>query len=212
VNILAPDFRNPAEDTGLGVFQQYTFATFDLRKNEGLPVDDVQNLEKTLKAARAFAEQPEGWFVLLGDYGSGKTHMAAAIANYRSELGFDVRFDVVPDLLDYLRATFSPGSTISLDRRFEQIRTSRLLILDDLGTQSMTPWVREKLYQLFNYRYNYKLATVITSADHLEDIDPRIRSRMTDSRLCKIFTINVPSYTGTPRRSKQVVSRKRKMS
>jgi DNA replication protein DnaC len=212
VNILAPDFRNPAEDTGLGVFQQYTFATFDLRKNEGLPVDDVLNLEKTLKAARAFAEQPEGWFVLLGDYGSGKTHMAAAIANYRSELGFDVRFDVVPDLLDYLRATFSPGSTISLDRRFEQIRTSRLLILDDLGTQSMTPWVREKLYQLFNYRYNYKLATVITSADHLEDIDPRIRSRMTDSRLCKIFTINVPSYTGTPRRSKQAVSRKRKMS
>jgi DNA replication protein DnaC len=144
-------------------------------------------------------------------YGCGKTHLAAAIANYRSELGFDVRFDVVPDF-SITWATFSPGSTVSLDRRFEQIRTSRLLILDDLGTQSMTPWVREKLYQLFNYRYNYKLATVITSADHLEDIDPRIRSRMTDSRLCKIFTINVPSYTGTPRRSKQVVSRKRKMS
>ncbi len=39
-----------------------------------------------------------------------------------------------------------------------------LLILDDLGTESATAWAREKLYQLFNYRYNARLATVITSA------------------------------------------------
>lgn len=210
VNILAPDFRNPTEDTGLGVFNECTFATFDLRKNEGLPAEEVQSLEKALKAARLFAEQPEGWLLLLGGYGCGKTHLAAAIANYRSELGFDVRFDVVPDLLDHLRATFSPGSTISLDRRFEQVRTCRLLILDDLGTQSMTPWVREKLYQLFNYRYNHKLPTVITTTDALEEIDPRLRSRMMDLRLCKNYWIGVPSYTGAPRRQSRMGSRKRK--
>ncbi len=55
---------------------------------------------------------------------------------------------VVPDLLDHLRATFSPSSTVSLDRRFEEVRTTPLLILDDLGTQSATPWAREKLYQI----------------------------------------------------------------
>ena len=210
VNIQSPDFRNPTEDTGLGVFHQCTFATFDLRKNEGLPTEEAQSLEKALKAARSFAEHPEGWLVFIGGYACGKTHLAAAIANYRSELGFDVRFDVVPDLLDYLRATFSPGSTISLDRRFEQIRTCRLLILDDLGTQSMTPWVREKLFQLFNYRYNYKLPTVITTADQFDDIDPRIRSRMMDTRLCKIYWINASTYTGAPSRSSKVGTRKRK--
>jgi DNA replication protein DnaC len=210
VNILAPDFRNPTEDTGLGILHECTFATFDLRKNESLPTNDIQDLETALKAARAFAEQPVGWLVFIGGYGCGKTHLAAAIANYRSGLGYDVRFDVVPDLLDYLRATFSPGSTISLDRRFEQIRTCRLLILDDLGTESITPWAREKLYQLINYRYNYKLPTVITSAGHLEDIDPRIRSRMMDKRLCKIYSINLPSYTGSTHRSRSYGSRKRK--
>ena len=62
-------------------------------------------------------------------------------------------FIVVPDLLDHLRATFSPTSGATLDRVFEQVRTAPLLILDDLGTESATPWAREKLFQLFNHRY-----------------------------------------------------------
>ena len=40
----------------------------------------------------------------------------------------------------------------------------RLLVLDDLGTESASPWAQEKLYQLFNYRYNARLPTVITTA------------------------------------------------
>jgi DNA replication protein DnaC len=65
----------------------------------------------------------------------------------------------------------------------------------------MTPWVREKLYQLFNYRYNAQLPTVITSSDEFDDIDPRLRSRMRDQSLCSIKPITAPSYKGGhPRR------------
>ena len=131
-----------------------------------------------------------------GGYGSGKTHLAAAIANYQAELGNAPLFVMVPDLLDHLRATFNPNSPVSYDRRFDEIRTTPLLILDDLGTQSMTPWVREKLYQLFNHRYHAELSTVITTTDSLEEMDARIRSRMLDSRLCKIYAITAPAYTG----------------
>jgi DNA replication protein DnaC len=102
----------------------------------------------------------------------------------------------VPDLLDHLRATFSPTSPVSLDRRFDEIRTTRLLILDDLGTQSATPWAREKLYQLFNYRYSAELPTVITTANTEEQLDPRLYSRMQDERLCKVVVIPVPAYRG----------------
>ena len=91
-------------------------------------------------------------------------------------------FVVVPDLLDHLRATFNPSSGTSYDRLFDEVRSSPLLILDDLGTQSATPWAREKLYQLFNYRYVAELPTVITTSAKLEDIDPRIQSRMLDAR------------------------------
>ena len=110
---------------------------------------------------------------------------------------------VVPDLLDHLRATFNSNSDITLDRRFQEVRTTPLLILDDLGTQSSSGWVKEKLYQLFNHRYNAELPTVITSAETLEEMDPRLRSRMLDKRLCRIYAITTPPYSGAvPTRSK----------
>ena len=205
VNILAPDYRRPMDDTGhselssLSMLSERTFGNFSLRENENLEKDERKKLESAFKAAQKFAEKPQGWLVLQGDYASGKTHLAAAIANYRTGEGVPPLFIMVPDLLDHLRATFNPESTVSYDRRFDEVKTTPLLVLDDLGTQSMTPWVKEKLYQLFNYRYNGGLATVITTADTLSEIDPRIRSRMLDRRICRIYAITAPPFRGGDR-------------
>jgi DNA replication protein DnaC len=202
VRINAPDYRRPLDDTGhpelssLTLMGSKTFGAFEDRAGEGLPPEGLKSLQKSLKAAHAYAERPKGWLVFLGGYGSGKTHLAAAIANYRAKLGDPPLFIMVPDLLDHLRATFSPNSNVAFDRRFDEIRMAPLLVLDDLGTQSMTPWVKEKLYQLFNYRYNAELPTVITTSDSLDEMDPRIRSRLLDGKLCTIYAINVPSYHG----------------
>ena len=98
-----------------------------------------------MRIAKEFAEKPQGWLVFTGKNGCGKTHLAAAIANAQDELAEEPPlFVIVPDLLDYLRAAFSPNSQVSLDRRFDEVRTAKLLILDDLGSQSATPWAREK--------------------------------------------------------------------
>jgi DNA replication protein DnaC len=130
----------------------------------------------------------------MGTFGTGKTHLAAAIGNYRASEGDRPMFVVVPDLLDHLRATFSPTSPVSYDKLFEGVKSTRLLILDDLVTQSATPWAKEKLYQILNHRYAAEMATVITTSSSLEDIDPRIRSRMMDENLCVVHKILVPPY------------------
>ena len=203
VKMLAPDFRNPTDDTGhpelssLGLHSRQTFGNFTLRQNEKISPENLRDLKRAFEAARDFAENPQGWLLLTGPYGSGKTHLAAAIGNYQAGMGFPPLMVSVPDLLDHLRATFSPNSTVSLDRRFEEVRTSPLLILDDLGTQSATPWAREKIYQLFNYRYNAELPTVITtSSTGSEDLDPRLYSRMQDQRICTVVFTSVPSFRG----------------
>lgn len=204
VEINAPDFRSPVNDearsavSSLTLLSDRTFGSFSLREYEKLPPDDQGSLQKAFGAATTFAEDPRGWLVLMGGYGSGKTHLAAAIGNYRKAMGDEPIFVVVPDLLDHLRAAFSPTSNISYDRRFEEVRSAPLLILDDLGTQSATPWAREKLYQLLNYRYNAKLPTVITTAQTLTEIDARVRSRMLDKRVCTIYGLTVPPFLAQP--------------
>ena len=202
VHLQAPDFRRAESDRGqsqLSSLDQHirqTFSTWSDRHDERLSPIDARGLEAARHASLAFAENPEGWLVLQGPYGSGKTFLAAAIANFREAQGFPVTFVVVPDLLDHLRATFSPASTTSYDQRFEEVRTAPLLVLDDLGTQATTPWVLEKLYQLFNHRYNAALPTVITTADDEKKMDPKLFSRLKDRRLVTVMQITAPSFRG----------------
>ncbi len=177
----------------LGLLSRMTFESFR-PQGYGLPPRQRENLIRAYELAREFAQEPKGWLILSGGYGSGKTHLAAAIANYRLEQGQPVLFVVVPDLLDHLRATFRPDSAIAYDERFETVRTAPLLILDDLGTQSGTPWAKEKLYQLINHRYNGQLPTVITTNHPLDEIDARLRSRMTDPDLCRTYRIEARDY------------------
>ena len=115
-----------------------------------------------------------------GTYGCGKTHLAAAIANARVREGHPALFIVVPDFLDHLRAAFNPQSPVTYDKRFEEVRRAPFLVLDDLGTESATPWAQEKLFQLLNYRYVAKLPTVLTTARLLDELDPKLRTRLLD--------------------------------
>ena len=138
------------------------------------------------RAAEAFAARPEGWLVLTGPSGCGKTHLAAAIANRCIENGHAALFMVVPDLLDHLRAAYQPGAETGYDELFEIVRTAQVLLLDDLGVQSTTPWVAEKLFQLLNHRYTAQLPTVITTNLDLSAFDPRTQSRLTDEALSRI--------------------------
>ena len=157
--------------SNLAAFRDKTFASFDQL---------VPGVQAVYQRTLAFAQRPEGWLTLLGPYGCGKTHLAAAVAHAVLGHGVPVLFVVVPDLLDHLRATFNPESTVSYDERFDLVRNVGLLVLDDLGTESATLWAREKLYQLINHRYNERLPTIFTSNVRLEQFDQRIASRMYD--------------------------------
>lgn len=204
VPILAPDYRGSGISDGqsglssLGFHAEQTFANFRADRND-VNTEERHSLQVALHGAKGFAEDPAEWVVFTGEYGCGKTHLAAAIANYRASKRQPVLFVTVPDLLDHLRATFSPQSPISYDKLFEQIRKAPLLILDDLGTESATTWAKEKLYQLFNYRYNAKLPTVITTATPVEELDSRLKSRVLDEKRCQVYAITAPSYTANPK-------------
>jgi DNA replication protein DnaC len=172
--------------SNLHAFADKTFKDFD---------PEVDGVSEAYRIAYRYALNPDGWLFLHGNCGCGKTHLAAAIANHMiSDRGMIVSFNVVPDLLDHLRATFDPGAGVAYDDRFNAVRNAPLLILDDLGTENTTPWAREKLYQIFNHRYNEQLPTVITSNQDFKRIEERVLSRLSDTRLTTYVHIDAEDY------------------
>lgn len=192
--------------SNLGAFHEMTFDNFTLSL-PNLSAAALQSLEQAFKTAQRFAHSPQGgWIVFEGTYGCGKTHLAAAIANTRLEYGDAVLFITAPDLLDTLRATFGSGGDASYSDTFEQVRTVELLVLDDLGVENPSQWAKEKLFQLLNYRYTEKLATVITSNTHVDALDPRLRSRMLDENRVEYRRIAAPDYRSAKQNMQESLS------
>jgi len=202
VTILARDYRGSMSEqsdlSSLSLHSHQTFRTFLLRSRENLKPEQRRSLRAAKEAAKVYAQDPQGWLVLTGPYGAGKTHLAAAIASHLVGEGHLVLFVVVADLLDHLRATFSPSSSVSFDKAFGEIRNAKFLVLDDLNTGSATAWAQEKLLQLIDHRFNAGLPTVITVATESE-VHPRLKARLFDRSHCLIVSLKVPGYTGQRR-------------
>ena len=171
--------------------REMTFETFDVR-GPHLAGDDRKRMENAYRQALTFSEEPSGWLLLMGPHGAGKTHLASAIANYRRQRGDSPALVVVPDLLDYLRRGFSGDDARGSHDAFDEMKSAPLLILDDLDTQTGIAWVRDRLFQLLNYRHTARLPTVITTALSLDDLGERLASRLVDHTVCTAIVLGEP--------------------
>ncbi len=181
--------------SNLGPLARLTFDNLSPRGRSPNP-GHQERFQEAVKASQRFAQQPEGWLLFNGPSGCGKTHLAAAIAGRCIERGLPALFMVVPDLLDHLRSAYQPGSDVGYDDLFEMLKNAPVLVLDDLGVQSATPWAEEKLFQLINHRYNAQLPTVYTTNLDPRAFDPRIQSRLTDDTLSQVYYLESGPSSG----------------
>jgi DNA replication protein DnaC len=101
-------------------------------------------------------------------------------------------------LLDYFKETFRPNPDVSFDRRFYEIRTAPLLILDGFKESNMNSnWAEDKLYQILNYRYYEDLPTVITSnldPEAFSKNHPSLWNKLLDRTKCQVHSIYMPPF------------------
>lgn len=197
-----PDFRRESsiltdpylkDLSSLSLHKDKTLESFQL---EYLSKKSRQSVEKAIEQIR----KSEGWVLITGGNGSGKTHLAAALVHLWIGQGLGEGLLIsTADLLDFLRSSFAAGAESSLDARFKAIRRIGLLVLDDFSLSGRTPeWSREKLYQLVDFRYTAKLPTIITLKPwrlaYLENQEPDFFSRFMDRRLVRWVFLDGGDY------------------
>lgn len=137
----------------------------------------TQENHRALAACKKYADnfrskQPEynedpgrnGLFIT-GPKGTGKTHLAAAIANQLMQEGTAVVCMTMIDLLDRIKQTFEQhqkwgASESTVLNTYKEVP---LLIIDDMGKEPATEWAVSKIYAIINARYEAYLPTIITT-------------------------------------------------
>ena len=136
-------------------FSNRTFSNFDKSK-----------CEEAHKAAWAYSqrenlfESEKNSLLFLGDVGTGKTHLAAAIANEFIGRDIPVLFGTFIDHLQKIKDEFN---NTSLDTYLSKMKSIPILVIDDLGKEKRTDWSQQMLFTIINYRYEHMLPTIITA-------------------------------------------------
>ena len=192
-----------------GVPRRYEACSFESLKS----FDAIsESLSFTKTVAMRFAEEypaVECGLLIMGPCGVGKTHLAVSILReliYKKQaegLFYDFR-----DLLKKIQNSYNTVSQSSEVEILDPVLNCDVLVLDDLGAERPTEWVRDTFAYIINSRYNRKLTTVITTnfddrkkeakvladgarvsgEETLEErIGTRLRSRLYE--MCKVLRI-----------------------
>jgi len=178
-----------------------TLTTFDWSGHEA----KRRAIYEYVKALGDNLRQGRG-LMLIGGVGTGKTHVACAIARLacaQSDWLDLVHFVNVPELLAIVRRSYGKTSDV------EELVTGRLeitdlVVLDDIAAEKSTDWAADLLYRIVNQRYENMLATIVTANVDLESLRLRIGERIV-SRLyerCVVVDMSGPDYRTQTRRIK----------
>lgn len=163
-----------------GELASCTLDNYDIRRARDAAAR--KTMAAALQTSRAYADHPIGWLFLYGPTGVGKSHLAVATARaIGAARDVTLAYAREPELLKFLRDGWGKTGDDTEDARITLLQTVDMLVLDDLGTEFRGrdgAWADAKIDAILAPRHQFERWTIITSNLRLDDIEPRIRSRI----------------------------------
>lgn len=166
----------------VGWLGKATFNTFQ-------PRDDWAGAMHTCGRVKAYSyallngglDKP--FLIMHGAWGTGKSHLAAAVVRDALEAGWnEVYFRVWTEYLSRLQSAWNrrrDGAEGETEYDIEaELKDGKLVVIDDLDKRRPTGWTKEILVGVINYRYNAKLPTALTFNYGPEDFDPKAAGKL----------------------------------
>ena len=166
---LAAEALHLKESSNLGArFSDRTFGNFDPRKDSVafIACRDYASNEKLFQSKR-------NSLIIYGGVGSGKTHLAAAIANVMIDRGIPVLFGTYSEHLEHIREEYDHTGE---KRYLSMMKSTPMLVLDDLGKERKTDWTQQILFDVVNYRYEHLLPMIVTTNMDFNEIGSYVGS------------------------------------
>ena len=125
---------------------------------------DLTNILLAVKNyVRDFPNDSRPGLLLIGEPGTGKTHLAVAALRKILEKGFECLFCDYQTLLNSIKSGYDPASDSADREAYKTALDSEVLLLDDLGAHRVTKWVEDTITSIITYRCNHRKPLIATS-------------------------------------------------
>lgn len=156
-----------------GIKKRFLNRTFENFKIDNENKEAFRNSKLYAENFEKFKETGEGIYYS-GGFGTGKTHLAVAIALDLIEKGVPVICMTAIDLLSEISRTYDKNRNVSEYQILQAYKEVDLLVIDDLGKEYCTDWAAAMLYDIINDRYERCLPTIVTTNYNDEDLVNRL--------------------------------------